>query len=797
MKELDKKLNQFFGGKVVRKDLTKLVKGNAIVPMYVLEYLLGQYCATDDDETIIQGVETVKSVISKHFVHRDEAQIIKSMVREKGSHRIIDKVSVKLNDKKDQYEASFANLGLNAVPIAAEVVTDFQKLLTHGVWCILTLAYVSTDEKGSTPWIIESLKPIQVSNIDIAEFKEARSHFTKEEWVDVLLQTMGLNPDEFTYRSKLLQLCRLVPFVENNYNLIELGPKGTGKSHIFSELSPHGILISGGEVTKAKLFVNNSSGEIGLVGYWDVVAYDEFAGKSKNVDRGMVDIMKNYMANKSFSRGTQVYGASASMVFVGNTDHSVSYMLKHSNLFDALPKDYYDTAFLDRIHAYLPGWEVQKLRNEMFTSNYGFIVDYLAEILKELRKEDWNNEYSKYFELSNTITTRDKDGVTKTLGGLLKVIYPHGDYTEEEVRELLEFAIECRKRVKLQLQSMDETFEEVDFSYTIKESGKVVTVDTLEVLEHLTPDTSAELFQSNEPVSEFSSPIEPKVEVTEGQKILRDNQTGVSFENLFGNYLVGATDIRITDPYVRLPYQLRNLMELLKLISEKKIQDEEVKVHLITTNNEDFVQDSKDAFEQMTMSLESVGILFTYEFDNFIHDRSIELDNGWKIVLGRGLDIWQKTGGWYDINEYVQEKRLCKACEVTFVKKKVSIPKVKDKIKKEKVGSSKGKDNKQLYLVLAKVWFNEILEGKKKEEFRAFTDHNISRLAICEDGEFIDCRQFETVKFQLGYTKDAPQMIVEVKDVYIEMEDEKCEQLTTENCEFVIELGEILERKNC
>lgn len=297
--------------------------------------------------------------------------------------------------------------------------------------------------------------------------------------MDVLLQTMGLNPEEFTFRSKLLQLTRLVPFVENNYNLIELGPKGTGKSHIFSELSPHGILISGGEVSKAKLFVNNSSGEIGLVGYWDVVAYDEFAGKTKNTDRGLVDILKNYMANRSFSRGTQVYGASATIVFVGNTDHSVPYMLKHSNLFDALPRDYYDTAFLDRMHAYLPGWEVQKLRNDMFTSDYGFIVDYLAEILKELRKEDKTNDYSKFYALSDIITTRDKTAIIKTFAGLAKVIYPDGVMNEEEVKELLDFAIECRKRVQQQLQKMDETFENVDFSYTNKSTGEVTTIETL------------------------------------------------------------------------------------------------------------------------------------------------------------------------------------------------------------------------------------------------------------------------------------------------------------------------------
>jgi ATP-dependent Lon protease len=669
MKALDTKLNEHFGGKVVRKDLTKLVKGNAIVPIYVLEYLLGQYCATSDEETILQGVETVKNIITKHFVHRDEAQIIKSTVREKGSHRIIDKISVKLNDKEDQYEAYFANLGLNRIPIADAVIREHQKLLSSGVWCILTLGYVSTDEKGTSPWVIETIKPIQISISNLDEFKEGRKFFSKEEWMDVLLQTMGLNPDEFTFRSKLLQLTRLVPFVENNYNLIELGPKGTGKSHIFSELSPHGMLISGGEVSKAKLFVNNSSGEIGLVGYWDVVAYDEFAGKNKSTDRGLVDIMKNYMANKSFSRGTQVYGASASMVFVGNTDHSVPYMLKHSNLFDALPKDYYDTAFLDRIHAYLPGWEVQKLRNDMFTSDYGFIVDYLAEILKELRKEDRTNEYSKYFELSDTITTRDKTAIIKTFAGLAKILYPHGELSEVDMKELLDFAIECRKRVKLQLQNMDETFEEVDFSYTIKSSGNKVEVETLEVLEHLKPIFEKQVIEPATKTEETKDTIASSViSLSGGQKIIRDNQTGISYDLLFGAYLHGATDFKVIDPYVRLPYQLRNFMELAKLISEKKDPETEVKLHLVTSNNEDYIEGAKDAFEQMTYSLESIGIIFTYEFDENIHDRSINMDNGWKIVLGRGLDIWQKTGGWYDVNEYIQEKRLCKACEVTFVK---------------------------------------------------------------------------------------------------------------------------------
>lgn len=674
MKNLDKKLNEYFGGKVVRKDLTKLVKGNAIVPTYVLEYLLGQYCATDDEETINQGVETVKNIIAKHFVHRDEAQIIKSTVREKGSHRIIDKIAVQLNDKKDQYEASFANLGLNRIPIADSVIKEHQKLLSSGVWCILTLAYFSSDEKDASPWIIETIKPIQISNADVDEYKEARKNFSKEEWIDGLMQSIGLNPEEFTFRSKLLQLTRLVPFVENNYNLIELGPKGTGKSHIFSEMSPHGILISGGEVSKAKLFVNNSTGDIGLVGYWDVIAYDEFAGKTKKADRGLVDILKNYMANKSFSRGTQVYGASASMVFVGNTDHSVPYMLKHSDLFDALPKDYYDTAFLDRMHAYLPGWEVQKLRNEMFCEDYGFIVDYLAEILKDLRKEDRTQDFNNYFALSDSITTRDKTAISKTFAGLAKVIYPDGELSEEEAQELLDFAIENRKRVKQQLQKMDETFEEVDFSYTVKSSGKKVEVETLEILNNASivkpnfvkndDDSSINEESTQQAVVEKES---QPLQLVGGQKIIRDNQTGISYDNLFGAYLLGAKNIKIQDPYVRLPYQLRNFMELARLIADKKEPGEECKLHLVTANNEDYIEGAKEAFEQMTYSLETIGIIFSYEFDENIHDRSMEVDTGWKILLGRGLDIWQKTGGWYSVDEYIQEKRVCKSFEVTFL----------------------------------------------------------------------------------------------------------------------------------
>ena len=538
------------------------------------------------------------------------------------------------------------------------------------MWCIVTIAYVAVKEDANaTPWIIESLKPIQIANADLDGYKEARNAFTKDEWVDVLMQSVGLNPDEFSFRSKLIQLARLIPFAENNYNLVELGPKGTGKSHIYSEMSPHGILISGGEVSKAKLFVNNSTGDIGLVGYWDVVTYDEFAGRDKRADKGLVDILKNYMANKSFSRGTDVYGAAASMVFVGNTDHSVPYMLKHSDLFEALPRDYYDPAFLDRMHAYLPGWEVSKLRNEMFTVDYGFNVDYLAEVLKELRREDFTHTYKPFFELSNSITTRDKDGISKTFSGLMKVIYPHGECTEAEARELIDFAIECRKRVKEQLVKMDETFETVNFGYQLRSTGQDIKIDTLETLQQptLAVLTEESLFVNGSP-ERLTAPVIQSIPVLSqpGQFIIRDNQTGVSFDGLFGPYLRGATEIILCDPFIRHPHQFRNLLELVRTVTHGKEVDEEMTFYLVTNNTADYVEESRKSLTELADSLLPLGIDFKFEF-NTIHDRSITLNNGWKIVLGRGLDIYQKTNGRYDIAELLPEKRLCRACEITYL----------------------------------------------------------------------------------------------------------------------------------
>ena len=480
MNYLDQKINEHFGGLVVRKDLVKTVKGNAIVPTYVLEYLLGQYCATSDEENIQSGIDTVKEILRKHYVHRNEDRLIKSLIREKGLHKVIDRISVELNEKANVYEASFSNLGIKEVLVDADTIKKHPKLLVGGVWCIADIAYRFSEDPRIVPWILESIKPIQLSQFDFELYLEKRKQFSLDEWMDLLLQSIGFNPALFDRRGKLLQLMRLVPYCERNYNLIELGPKGTGKSHIYSDFSPHGILISGGEVTVPKLFVNNVTGRIGLVGYWDTVAFDEFAGRKKVSNKELVDILKNYMANKSFSRGIETLGAEASLVFVGNTKHDLAHMLKYSNLFEELPVQFYDSAFMDRLHFYIPGWEVEIIRGEMFTGGYGFVVDYLAEILRSLRNYDYSHKYTTCFELFEDISTRDRDGITKTFSGLMKILFPDGEASKEDMRLLFEFAMEGRKRVKDQLMRIDDTFSGVTFGYQEKENESRVLVRTLE-----------------------------------------------------------------------------------------------------------------------------------------------------------------------------------------------------------------------------------------------------------------------------------------------------------------------------
>lgn len=681
MNELDQKINTHFPGLVVRKDLVKTVKGNAIVPSYVLEYLLGQYCATSDEATIQTGIETVKEILRKHYVHRNEAGLIRSNIKEKGRYKVIDKISVALNDKADVYEAEFSNLGIKKLLVDSRTVKAHPKLLVSGVWCIADIEYEFTEDKNASPWILSTLKPIQLSHFDFDSYLEARKQFTKDEWIDLLIQSIGFNPEMFGKRSKLTQLIRLIPFCERNYNLIELGPKGTGKSHIYSEFSPHGILISGGEVTVPKLFVNNSSGKIGLVGYWDCVAFDEFAGKQKRVDKALVDIMKNYMANKSFSRGVETLGAEASMVFVGNTQHTVPYMLNHSDLFDELPDKFYDSAFLDRIHFYIPGWEVDIIRGEMFSSGYGFVVDYLAEILRSLRNHDYSDRYKEYFSLSSDLSTRDRDGINKTFSGLMKILFPHDGASKEEIEELLKFAIEGRKRVKDQLMRIDSTYGKVCFTY-LDSSQQANPVTTLEEEEYPHYYHKTTLEEGNEATDVDTSldtkeiPLDkqPMAEPVLKEKHLtfQENQKGVSFDTLLGPYLRGASRITITDPYIRLFYQVRNFMEFLETVVKNKAQDEEVDIHLVTMEDDFKGEQQKENFEKIRETCSTVGINFTWEFGDTgtIHARHIMTDQGWKISLDRGLDIFQQ----YEMNDVftfanrLQQYRPCKAFEVTFIK---------------------------------------------------------------------------------------------------------------------------------
>ena len=694
MSDLDAKINEHFAGFVVRKDLVKAVKGNAIVPTYVLEYLLGQYCATDDEASIQTGIETVKEILRKHYVHRSEAGLIQSTIKEKGRYKVIDQVSVSLNEKTDSYEAVFDNLGIKKVAVDSGTVKAHPKLLVTGVWCIADVQYEFSEDARISPWILESIKPIQIAKVDYDQYRDVRRAFTTDEWIDLLMQSIGFQPEAFGRRSKLLQLLRLIPFVERNYNLIELGPKGTGKSHIYSEFSPHGQLISGGEVSIPKLFVNNSNGRIGLVGYWDVVAFDEFAGREKTANKALVDIMKNYMANKSFSRGINPMGAEASFAFVGNTDHNVPFMLKNSDLFEALPSQFHDSAFIDRLHAYLPGWEIDVIRGEMFTKGYGFIVDYLAEILRHLRSEDFSNRPDQFFKVSEKISTRDRDAIFKTMSGLLKLIFPDGSQTRAEVEELLRLAMESRKRVKDQLGRIDSTYPEVDFYYVGSDGAKqhVTTVEEEEYPQFyyrrpaLGPKDQEKAaiaapnahlpFADDESAAAPAAPSKPTPQpapkLADGHHVFAENRRGVSYDKLFGPYIDGASRIIVTDPYIRLFYQHRNMMEFVEMVIRRKPPEDQVRVHLVTGPDEGNISRQRELLESITTACTGTGVEFSWAFDTSgtAHARDIVTDTGWKIVLDRGLDIFQppiKTEG-FALGDRLQEHRTIKGFYLTYVK---------------------------------------------------------------------------------------------------------------------------------
>lgn len=685
---LQQKIMNSFSGKVVRKDLAFLVKGGLPVPTYVLEYLLGQYCANDDEEAIEIGLEKVKEVIQNNYVHRADAESVKGNIREAGRYRIIDKVTVILNEKSDEYQASFANLGLTNVPIGTQYVNSNPKLLSgNGVWCIVTLGYIH-GEDIKVRWEIQTLKPIQISNIDLQEYIEQRKNFTTDEWLDFMIHTIGLNPEMLNRREKFISLARLLPHVENNFNFMELGPKGTGKSHVFQELSPYGVLISGGDVTSARLFVKMQGNReiLGLVGYWDVVAWDEFEQqKGRNVDAVLIDTMQNYLANKSFNRGKATHEASASMTFVGNTKHTVPYMLKNSHLFESIPTSFIKGAFLDRIHLYNPGWEIRMLKKESFSTGYGLITDYIAAVLHELRNKDLTSLLKDYAKFDPSLSERDHLAIRKTFSGMLKILYPDGNMTNEEAFELVDFAAESRKRVKDQICIIDETFraEPASFKYLNLKNGNEVFVETLENISNgITPSAipvsntldDADVIPMNKG-EEPRSQLEPSdTEKTKRNRIavlqekslsFRMGQTGASYEKLFAAYLEKANEITIEDPYIRAPWQIRNFVEFATMLVDTRPVDD-LKLTLITNEEDEKLPDLIDRLDDIKDDLAGYGITFEYKFRDF-HDRCIRTDTGWTITLGRGLDIFEKYNP-YSVAASRQEKRKCKEFIITYNK---------------------------------------------------------------------------------------------------------------------------------
>lgn len=694
---LQQKVMNAFIGKVVRKDLAFLVKGGLPVPTYVLEYLLGQYCASDDEEVINEGLEKVKQVIKNNYVHRAEAESVKGIIRENGKHRIIDKVTVNLNEKNDEYQATFANLGLSGVPIGTEYVRKNPKLLSgNGVWCIVTIGYISGDSI-KVRWEIQNLKPIQISNIDIQEYIDQRSNFTTDEWIDFLMHTVGLNPEAMNRREKFITLARLLPHVENNFNFMELGPKGTGKSHVFQELSPYGVLVSGGDVTSARLFVRMSGKkeELGLVGYWDVVAWDEFEQqKGRNVDAVLIDTMQNYLANKSFNRGKGTHEASASMSFVGNTKHTVPYMLKNSHLFESIPTSFIKGAFLDRIHLYNPGWEIKMLKKDSFSKGYGLITDYIAAVLHALRNDDRTAILKDYAKFDGSLSERDHLAIRKTFSGMMKLIYPDGKMTDQEAYELVDFAAESRKRVKDQLYVVDETFkaEPAKFKYINLKTGIEMSVETLEKVSNAlivpinSPSatvggglTDADTKPMNEgmpegnpdgqqPTTQEANPKRPRIPVLAEKSVpVRMGQTGISYEKLFAPYVADAKEIIVEDPYIRASWQIKNFMEFVTMLIDTRPVDD-LKVTLYTNEEEEKIPELIDKFDDIKDDLAGYGIEFEYKFRDF-HDRCIKTDTGWTISLGRGLDMFEKYNP-YSIAASRQDMRKCKEFTATFMKTK-------------------------------------------------------------------------------------------------------------------------------
>lgn len=690
MSELDEKLNKYFDGRVVRKDLLHRIKKGTNVPTFVLEFLLARYCASDDPEEIQAGMQAVLSTLQDNYVRPDESNQAQSTVQQKGKHRFIDKVHVNYVEKEKRHWAEMENFGSRRIAVADKYYRDNDRILTGGIWAEAVVGH-NDIEDDDYAFYIEELRPIQLARFDFNEYTEGRQSFTRDEWLDLTLRTIGLEPTKMSRRLKFHFISRLFPFVEANYNFVELGPRGTGKSYSYSEFSPYSTLISGGQATTPILFYNNAKGKVGLVGFWDIVAFDEIAG-IRIKDQDSIQIMKDYMANGRFSRGKDVV-ANASFAFVGNIDYAIDQLVNSSqfDLFYPLPNNF-DLALIDRFHAYLPGWEMPKNTSELLTSHYGFITDYIAAAFHELfihhNRYEWVNQHVR---LGPSIEGRDEVAVKKTISAFLKILHPIGDPEPEELDEYTEYALEGRRRIKEQLnkRKTDDEYAAINLSYFNSKEEEVIvycpesktalatqkperySIDADEPHENrsrgrkkikvVSKPKQAEGTQSQE---KSTPPLESEVYTTEGNDLeeahirILYGDVGHSYDSLFGKYLKGAKKIEIEDPYIRSQHQIANFVRF----CETALKHSAItSIHLRTGYEDDFQRVETEArFDDLAQSLRDRGVTLKVDFDENIHDRDIRLDNGWRIRLGRGLDFYQPPDSWFVVGANDMDLRPCK-----------------------------------------------------------------------------------------------------------------------------------------
>ena len=685
MDALDKKLTSVFDGRVVRKDLLHRIKKGTNVPTFVLEFLLARYCASDDPEEIQAGLEAVLATLQDNYVRPDEANAAQSKVATKGRHKFIDKVHVRYVEREKRHWAALENFNSQRIAIAEKFYRDNERLLEGGIWAEVTIAYNDIDQDNYA-FYIEDLRPIQLSRFDFTEYQDGRKQFTRDEWMDIILRSVGLEPTKLTKRQKFHFIARLAPLVEANYNFIELGPRGTGKSYFYSEFSPYSTLISGGQATKATLFYNSARHKVGLVGYWDCIAFDEVAG-IKIKDPDTIQIMKDYMANGRFSRGVEVI-ADASMVFVGNIDHSIEQIVNSTeyDLFLPLPKEF-DLAVMDRFACYLPGWEMPKNSSEYLTSNYGFITDYLAEAFHyQFSHTNRYEEVSNRIKLGKAVEGRDEKGIKKTVSAFLKILHPAGEPTDEEFEEYVAYAVEARRRVKEQMNKRkpDDEFANIDLSYFTSDGREIVVYcpESKNAWATLNPvrkelnqgATDTPAIKEQPEISQMKTEIEAKktdqsdVEPKEQHYTIYYGDTGYSYEEVMGPYLKGAKEVTVEDPYIRTPHQIQNFVRFCEMILTHSL----IRVINLVTGYDDQAnrKDIEEKLELLKQSLLEHDIVLNVTFNPHMHDREIRLDNGWAIKIGRGLDFYQKPQSWYEIGVNDLSLRKCLETKVDIFKRK-------------------------------------------------------------------------------------------------------------------------------